>query len=315
MIRPLKLLLITHMAILQHVSSQASAQEYQEPTNCTQTFDHSWTLDGLLDQFRDDDIRRNMTKAWPIFWSHPDLSVDYIYKALNHEDWQISQVMCRQIWLKLEDSRVMVPNPVQDDGQWAGVTERIIPADPEYTITPDLIRVTIEGLKHDTSPFDRSRRRGLVYFNADFGVSKLIPVAHLWVNELEEALESDDDQQRLLCAYILGRAGISRCVEPVSKILLPHLRDNDISDDAKFSVYALGGFGPELLPYLKDALPGADDQQRDLISLLIVNLIDPVFTDDERAQRSVYNSITQAVHDPSAQQVSVYFGWMNPGRR
>ena len=39
------------------------------PTNCTKTFDHSYSLDELLEEFRDDDIRYNMRKAAPIFWS------------------------------------------------------------------------------------------------------------------------------------------------------------------------------------------------------------------------------------------------------
>lgn len=258
-----------------------------EPTNCSETFNYAYTLDELLDQFRDDDIRYNLAKASEVFWSHPDLTAEYVYKALNHEDWQVRQIMCREIWYRVDSDL------------------------PGFSITPKLIAVSIEGLRHDTTPFDWSRRRGLVYFNAQFGVSKLIPIAHDWANELEEAMESDDHQQRLLAAYILGRGGVAQSAERASQILLPHLRDNDLSEDAKFCVYGLGGFGPELLPHLNDAMPAADAQQRDLMALLITNLIDPVFTDAERAQRQHFNSITTIVHDPASQRSSDMWSWMS----
>lgn len=290
------------------LTNAAAAQV--KPTNCTQSFNYSYTLDELLDQFRDDDIRHNLTKASAVFWSHPDLTPEYVYSALNHEDWQVRQIICRAIWQQTTDRVVWTPRSKSGE-EWAGVDKKTIPADPDYTITADLIRVTIEGLRHDTTPYDFSRRRGLVYYNASFGVSRLIPIAHDWVDELEVAMESDDHQQRLLAAYILARGGVAQSVERASQILLPHLRDNDLSEDAKFCVYGLGGFGPELLPHLKEAMPAADPQQRDLIALLIVNLMDPVFTDHEREQRARYNTITSIVHDPSTQQGLSYWNWMS----
>lgn len=268
------------------------AQGQVEPTNCTQTFSYANTLDELLDQFRDDDIRRNMQKASEFFWTHPDLTPEYLYAALNHEDWQIRQVICQHIWIR---SRSSDGSPVKD-----------------YPITEDLIRVTIEGLCDDTTPIDRPRRRGLVYYNAQFGVSKLIPIAHEWSRELKAAMESDDPQQRLLAAYILGRAGVADAVERASQILIPHLRDNDLREDAKFCSFALGGFGPELLPYLRDAMPSADQQQRDLIGLLIVNIMDPPFTPEQRSRRAEYNTITESVLDPTQEQARAsLWSWMD----
>ena len=72
-----------------------------EPTNCTETFNYSYTLDELLGQFRDDDIRHNLTKASEVFWTHPDLTIEYIYNPLNHEDWQVCQIICQQIWYRI----------------------------------------------------------------------------------------------------------------------------------------------------------------------------------------------------------------------
>ena len=269
------------------------------PVNCTETFDYSYSLAELLDQFRDDDIRMNMSKAAPVFWSHPDLTIEYIYNALNHEDWQVRQLMCKKIWQRHDGRKAYRRNPLTADGEWNGGYYESIPGDPQYTITADLIRVTIEGLRDDTTPYDHARRRGLIYTNASFGTSALIPIAHQWVIELEEAMESDDGQQRYLAAYILARAGIIQSVERAAEILLPHLRDNDIRSDANFSIYALAGFGNELMPILKRALPTADEQQRDLIMLLLWNIREPAASEADRIERSRFNSITKNRYDPS----------------
>jgi len=269
------------------------------PVNCTETFDHSYSLDELLDQFRDDDIRMNLSKAAPVFWSHPDLTIEYIYGALNHEDWQVRQVIAHKIWRRLQGKKIYHTNPLKPDGSWNGGYYETIRGDERNSVTADLVRVTIEGLADDTTPYDHARRRGLIYSNAHFGTLALIPVAHDWVPELEAAMESDDGQQRYLAAYILARAGVARSVERASEILIPHLRDNDIGGDAMFSVYALGGFGEELVPILKRALPVADEQQRDLIMLLLWNIRDPAITEADRIERSRFNSITKNRYDPS----------------
>lgn len=280
------------------------------PINNTINYDHSYTPAELLEQLRDDDIRGNLRSARQALLTHPDLTVGFLYNALNHEDWQVRQVICFTIWQKTADREAWTPKSKSGE-DWAGVDKHIYPADPAYTITEDLIRVTIEGLRDDTTPYDHARHRGLVYFNASFGVSKLIPVAHEWRHLLDQALESEDRQQQFLAAYILARAGVHQSVERVSQILLPHLRDNTIHEDAKHAVFALGGMGPELLPYLKDVLATADQQQRDLVQLLMVNIMDPSFSDQEREQRSHYNSITTTVQDPASQQSMSYWSWMN----
>jgi hypothetical protein len=256
-----------------------------EPVNNTIEYDHTYTPAELIEQLRDDDIRGNLLNAQSALFTHPDLTPEFLYNALNNEDWQIRQVVCQFIWNQSSDQR--------------------------FVITENLVRVTIEGLKDDTTPFDRARHRGLVYFNASFGVGKLIPIARDWSHLLVPILESDDGQQQFLAAYILARGGVYESVERISEILLPHLRDNTIREDAKFAVYALGGMGPELLPYLKDALITADAQQRDLVQLLIVDIMDPPITQSEIESRARYNTITQTVHDPAVQQPGRTWSWLS----
>ncbi|MBO6512487.1 MAG: HEAT repeat domain-containing protein [Phycisphaerales bacterium] len=272
-------------------------------------YDHSYTPAELIEQLRDDDIRRNLISAKSALLTHPDLTPEILYDALSHEDWQVRQVVCQIIWESAEDRRIFIAAPLKD-GKWNGGHWESVDADPRYEITPELISVTIEGLKDDTTPIDHARRRGLVYFNASFGVSKLIPIAHEWRHHIERAMYSDDPQQRFLAAYILGRAGVDQSIGKACEILLPHLRDNDIPEDAKWAVYALGGFGPPILPILRDALADADDQQRSLIQLLMANLLDPPMTESEFRDRARYNSITTTVSDPASQQSASYWSWL-----
>ncbi|MGJ8637427.1 MAG: HEAT repeat domain-containing protein [Phycisphaerales bacterium] len=279
------------------------------PINNTIDYDHSYTPTELIEQLRDDDIRRNLISAKSALLTHPDLTPEILYDALKHEDWQVRQVVCQIIWQAADNHRVFIAAPLKD-GKWNGGHWETIDADPRYEITDQLITVTIEGLKDDTTPFDRARRRGLVYYNASFGVSKLIPIAHEWRHHIERAMYSDDPQQRFLAAYILGRAGVDQSVRKASEILLPHLRDNDIREDAKWAVHALGGFGPPILPLLRDALEDADEQQRSLIQLLMTNLLDPPITDSQIRDRARYNTITSTVLDPATQQSASYWSWL-----
>lgn len=279
------------------------------PINNTIDYDHTYTPAELIEQLRDDDIRRNLISAKSALLTHPDLTPEILYDALEHEDWQVRQVVCQIIWQSADLHRVFIAAPLKD-GKWNGGHWETTDADPRYAITDQLITVTIEGLKNDTTPIDRPRRRGLGYYNASFGVSKLIPIAHQWRHHIERAMYSDDPQQRFLAAYILGRGGVDQSVRKASEILLPHLRDNDIREDAKWAVHALGGFGPPILPLVRDALEDADEQQRSLIQLLMTNLLDPPTTESQLRDRARYNTITSTVFDPATQQSASYWSWL-----
>lgn len=97
----------------------------------------------------------------------------------------------------------------------------------------------------------------------------------------------------------LGFGGVSESAEKVARVLLPHLRDNDVPEDAKWAVAALYRLGPAARPALLRALGGADRQQEELIRLLLVDLERPPGSKAELEERSVYNSITTIVHDPA----------------
>ena len=278
---PRALRLILPVALLAANARPSDDHRPPPPINNTVEYDHSYTPEALIEQFRDDDIRRNLISARKALRTHPGLTHDALQNALDHEDWQVRQVVCQMIWRRTK----LGTSPV---------TER-------------LIEVTIEGLRDDTTPYDHPRRRGLVYYNAALGVDTLIPIAHTWRDLLHTALDSDDAQQRFLAAYILARAGITDRIDRVSAVLIPHLRDNDIPDDAKSAVFALGGYGKELLPHLDRARDQADAQQLELIGLLVEHINNP----DAPHSTTRRSSITQAVANPAAHNAGASWGWLS----
>jgi len=278
--------------------------------------DHSMTLDELIGELANDNVTRNAQSAVKAIMTYPNSPIDRLYEALDDPDWQTRQIACDLLW-----SIRAAHEPIESDNDMSRTTNwrwRIKPADPAWRqseipdITDRLVAVTIEGMRDDRTPFDYPNNRALMYANAVFGMLRMIPVAHHWRGQLDVAMESDDPQQQLIAAIILARAGVIESMDRASLIILPHLRDNDIEDDAKFCLWALTGFGKDLLPILKAAMPSADAQQRDCMMLLTIDLINPPKNSAERIERSRYNSITKNVYDPVVEPPRAdTWAWLN----
>jgi len=292
------------------------ANEPPQPTRMDYTIDTTWSLDDLIDELRDDDVRWNARDAVTAIMSYPTSPVERLQQALDDPDWQVRQIACDLLWsiretyIKIQSDNEMV--------RFSYARWRPEPGSPRWRfqvkppITDRLIAVTIDGLRNDATPYDHSRRRALMYTNAVHGLSRLVPIAHTWQNELEAALDSDDAQQQLLAAIILGMGGVSDSAELASPILLPHLRDNDIKGDARVCLLALMGFGESVMPQLRSAFFGADTQQRDLLTLLILDITDPPVTEADRVARSRFNSITTIVHDPAVEAAGTsQWSWLD----
>jgi len=124
-----------------------------------------------------------------------------------------------------------------------------------------LLRVSFESLRHDGVP--RS---------AASSASYLLRHLDLAETNVRRGLESDDAQQRLLCAGLLALGGRTQYAEAVMPILIAHLADNSSTVDATFAVQAIGGLGQAALPHLLPHLDAADDQQRQIVRFLAVKL-------------------------------------------
>jgi hypothetical protein len=94
-----------------------------------------------------------------------------------------------------------------------------------------------------------------------------------WWSESEpyvrEVLQSEDSQQRVLAAVIVGFAGSTQDMEIAVPELLPHLYDNNRVGDATYATPALYGFGPEVIPMLLAELAVADRQAHGIILHII----------------------------------------------
>ncbi len=237
----------------------------------------------LIADLRSDDVEWNAIHAYRILYSSADPPLAELESALESDDWQQRQLAAAVLWYHY------------DPPEW----RRARGAAPRGHLTARLMEVTVEGLRSDDLPIERATGRCVTIFNAREGFSRIRRHPKLAIEALANGLESEDRQQQLLCALLLGFAGAEAHADRAVPILLPHLRDNEIPEDAKWAAPALYRFGPVALPQLEGALADADDQQRALLKLIIDHL-------RANGQQGVVevagrNTITALVADPVLQ--------------
>lgn len=125
-----------------------------------------------------------------------------------------------------------------------------------------LVWVTVEGLRDDWSSFGREGERNLMLLNAARGFEWLRARPEVAGAELRECLIGDDAQQRFLAAVLLGVRGVEERSERICAILIPHLRDNGIPNDARMALAALERLGPEAWRHAVQALTESRDRQQ-----------------------------------------------------
>ncbi len=120
-----------------------------------------------------------------------------------------------------------------------------------------LLSACVQDLRDDSSS---GVRWYLTRHNAAEASKYLVRWAPWAEPMLADALHSDDRQQRLLAAAVAGYARLTDLMDQAAPILIEHLRDNSIPNDAKVAAPALFHFGPEVLPYLREHVD-SDDRQ------------------------------------------------------
>ena len=241
--------------------------------------DEEWIAD-----LASDEVRWNATRAFDRLRSRPPVRL--LEKALDSPDYQQRQIAAGLL-RRIEE----YDNP--DD--------RLLWYPVEYDPPDRLLEVTVEGLQDDLYPRDPVLGTWTSPVNASGGVPFLVKHAEAAERYLIAGLDSRDHQQRFLCAYILGINGIKDQLPAVASILIPHLRDNDIRQDACMACSALYHLGEEVRPYLLDAIPDADTQQEETIHLILADLEHPPSTSEELAKRRRIQSISRSVYDPALQ--------------
>ncbi|MCA9306392.1 MAG: hypothetical protein KDA16_07650 [Phycisphaerales bacterium] len=245
----------------------------------------AWVAD-----LRDDDIQWNAAQAEHLLLKAGVVAIRHLEGALSSDDYQQRQFA-------------------------AGVLRR----QKEYEPSDLMLRVCVEGLADDTLPMKRSdpgRDNGSYnnFYNASRGIEYLVPHVERAERFLIAAIIGPrDEQQRLLAAFVLGAGGRGGTAPLVAEVLIPHLRDNDLEEDAKYACYGLYHLGESVVPFLQAALDGADAQQRELLTLIIDDLLNP--PDREQTfQNKQRQNITSVVCDPAVEEWYQGFYGFDPRR-
>lgn len=141
-----------------------------------------------------------------------------------------------------------------------------------------LLRVTYEGLAHDSLPRDAEADDGyltMLLTNAIEGVEYLTRHAAIAEPLLERGLDSADAQQQFLCAAAAGGGKREKLRIRATRLLIPHLASNAVEGDAYIAAIAIHRFGIAGLDDLRAWKETGDAQQRALVAQLITELENP----------------------------------------
>lgn len=231
------------------LSCRVFAQQEPDPTRST--------ID-LVNDLRDDSIRWNADNAMTALHERGLEAVPFLELALASSDWQQRQ-LAAQILIGIE---------------------AYVPSDRQ-------LQVCIEGLQQDLLPWGEPFDLGNMFvFNASAGAKWLYRHADRARPYLLLALFSEDEQQKFLSACVLGWNGEIESRNLIAAVLIPHLRNNKIDQDAVMASSALYRMGQGVIPNLRGALATADDQSRMILEDLLRDLGDPPQSEAEMAARA-----------------------------
>lgn len=89
---------------------------------------------------------------------------------------------------------------------------------------------------------------------------------HAMHDRLAGKLRSDDEEVSFYAALLLGVQGVTQHAPSIARILVPHLADNKIEEDALEAAYAMKRLGAAVLPWLPTE--PVDEQQEYLLEAL-----------------------------------------------
>ncbi len=212
----------------------------------------------LVAGFRDDDVRFNAERSAHHLRQRGAAAVPELAQALRSDDVQQRSYALGTLW-------VLDPAPFPEliDRSFAAVGRR-----PEGRY-----------------PFGvQPASMGVRYLARH--AAEVAPWARRFVDDA-------DPMRAFFAAYVLGRAGDLRTVARAAPRLIEHLADNHIQGDALMACHGLAGFGASALPFVEDALPGADAQARPLLEALRAE-----FSGGRAAAAGFGRGVTRVYRDP-----------------
>lgn len=187
----------------------------------------------------DDNIRHNAEKSWHTLLQIGPSAVPALEQTLAGGDYQARQ-LAAQVLVFMQDP---------------------------YAPSVRFLEVLVEGLRDDMYPYGQ-HADGDYYYT---GLSNARNAAEYFAEHPEmvpnveslfvRALDSEDGQERFLSAVALAGAGRITHARKLVQVLAPHLRDNNLSSDARLAEYALLSLGPSARRYLEPYLDSDDEQQ------------------------------------------------------
>lgn len=215
------------------------------------------SVDELVADLADDGVRWNASDAMLPLSRMPE-AVPALEAALDAPDWQQRQLA-------------------------AALLRHLGDGPPSAR----LLEVCVEGLRDDDLPYGETGT--LFIFNASDGFQFLIEHAADAEPMLRRGLRATDRQQRLLAAGVLAYAGRVEfnvgLAGDLMRVLLPHLRDNDMRGDAILAGAAILRIGRPALPALQRQQGRGDAQQNRLVDRLIEFIRRPPLDDGEVGAR------------------------------
>ncbi|MCA8963531.1 MAG: hypothetical protein H6838_07880 [Planctomycetes bacterium] len=161
--------------------------------------------------------------------------------------------------------------------------------------TPRLLEVSVESLH---SRVDQELHRTLISRTSPDATRYLYHHRQGTRPALRRALWSGDPQQRWLAAFLLACDGDTDNLAVLVRELITHLQDNDVSGDALMAAHALHHLGPEVAPFLQSWRPSVDEQGRQLIDLILLDLREPPRNRQQLRARRTLHAVTEIYFDP-----------------
>lgn len=159
-----------------------------------------------------------------------------------------------------------------------------------------LVEFTVETFE---APY---RGRGEMFIAGGVSEKKAMRFAFRFMDRMEKGLARKlrtlSAERSFPHAFALAKTGKPEYVHLAAPILIEHLRDNHISDDACMSLEALGNLGESARSWLWASLGKGDEQQDKCLELLIAELKGPAQTADEIEERAELNVVTWKYDNP-----------------
>ncbi len=164
-----------------------------------------------------------------------------------------------------------------------------------------LAEVIVEGLQDDILPKDPSIPSHNYVSNATGGTYYLLKYPEIGTGPLEDALDSADVQQQFLAAYILAVTKRHDETHRITEVLIPHLEDDRVGQNAGYATRALYEMGEKVVPYLQPYTYSSDEQQSRMTRFIIQEIEAAKLGEAGVSERRVEQCVTDVVANPATQ--------------